>query len=233
MSRLTELRLGIMFLTRLPVGRITDAPPLSRAAWTFPLVGVFPALIAWSVFALTGGALGAALAVTALVVVTGGLHHDGLADFADGIGGGRDRAHVLDIMRDSRIGSYGVLALGLALIVQTLSIAQTGSMAAFLFLGISSRAAMLLALRLPPARDGGLGAMAGGAAQLVPGLIAASLAALWLGPAVLLALIGVAVAYTIIRTLALRRIGGQTGDVCGAAQLLSETAGWVALALVA
>ncbi|QFU10104.1 Cobalamin synthase [Rhodobacteraceae bacterium THAF1] len=231
MSRLNELRLGVMFLTRLPVGRINNAPPLASLAWTFPLVGVLPALIAWAVFGLTDDALGAALAVGALVLVTGGLHHDGLADFADGIGGGRDRAHVLEIMRDSRIGSYGVLAVGLVLILQTLAIAEVGSLPAFLFLGIGSRVAMLLALRLPPARDGGLGAMTGGAAQRAPGLVAAGIAAIWLGAGCIAALIGVTLAYLVIRALAMRRIGGQTGDVCGAVQLLAETAGWVALAL--
>lgn len=230
MSRLNELRLGVMFLTRLPVGRINNAPPLASLAWTFPLVGVLPALIAWAVFGLTDDALGAALAVGALVLVTGGLHHDGLADFADGIGGGRDRAHVLEIMRDSRIGSYGVLAVGLVLILQTLAIAEVGSLPAFLFLGIGSRVAMLLALRLPPARDGGLGAMTG---------VRRSVLRVWLRRN--------------RRHLAWGRLHrgvdwgharlsghpracdasdrGQTGDVCGAVQLLAETAGWVALAL--
>ena len=233
MSAIRDLRLGAMFLTRLPVGRLDDPPPLSAVAWTFPLVGLLPGALAGLVFATTGGALGAALAVATLVLVTGGLHHDGLADFADGMGGGRDRAHVLDIMRDSRIGSYGVLALVLTVALQVTAIAKVGSVPAFLFFAIASRVAMLLALRLPPARDGGLGAITGGSATLTPGLAAATATALWLGGAALVALLAMAVAYAVVRRLALRRIGGQTGDVCGAVQLLSETAGWVALALIA
>ena len=120
--RLPEIRLALMLLTRLPVGQFAGTPPeITHARWAFPLVGLPLALIAWAV--LAGAAalglsplVGGVLAVTALVLATGGLHHDGLADFADGMGG-RDPEQRLAIMRDSRVGSYGVLALILAVVL--------------------------------------------------------------------------------------------------------------------
>ena len=140
MSRRDELRLGLMFLTRLPAGRLDSETTLSQAAWTFPLVGLVPGALGWAMFALAGGgALGAALAISAMALVTGALHWDGLADFADGMGGGQDRAHVLEIMRDSRIGSYGVLAMILCALLQVLALAEIGSIPAFLFAGVVSR----------------------------------------------------------------------------------------------
>ena len=95
-----------------------SAPEITHARWAFPLAGVPLALIVWAVLAGAGALglpplVGGLLGVTALVLATGGLHHDGLADFSDGMGG-RDRAQRLEIMRDSRVGSYGVLALILA-----------------------------------------------------------------------------------------------------------------------
>ena len=115
--RLDEARLALMLLTRLPVGRLKDpVPSLAEARWAYPLVGLVIGAIAWvahhGALMLGLGPLPAALvALGAMVLVTGALHHDGLADFADGLGGGRDPDHRLEIMRDSRIGSYGALAL--------------------------------------------------------------------------------------------------------------------------
>ncbi|TRD22688.1 adenosylcobinamide-GDP ribazoletransferase [Palleronia caenipelagi] len=231
-SRLDELRLAVMFLTRLPVGTLTDPPPLSRAAWAFPLVGLIPGLAGWLALSLTGGVLGGMLAVLAMVLITGALHHDGLADFADGIWGGRDKARVLEIMRDSRTGSYGVLALILFTTLPALAMAEVGaSLPAFLFAGVSSRLAMLVAMtRMPPARTDGLGEDAGGRANLLWGAIIVAFLGLWTGAAAIpAALIAAAVAFGLAR-LALKRIGGQTGDVLGAIQLTSEAAIWVTLA---
>src|SRR5581483_1985388 len=116
-----DLVTASLFLTRLPLARLLRAPPpasaeaLTHALRAFPLVGAAIGLIAALVYwvaALFGLAPlpGALLAVGATVLLTGGLHEDGLADCADGFGGGRDRDSKLAIMRDSRIGSYGVLA---------------------------------------------------------------------------------------------------------------------------
>lgn len=231
-----------MLLTRLPAGTLPEhVPSLAEARWAFPIVG---ALIG----ALVGGVHGAALAVglpagaaavvalAAAALVTGALHFDGLADFADGIGGGRDKDHCLDIMRDSRIGSYGVLALILAIGLWGSALAALGTNAGlglFVLAGALSRSGMVvLQAWLPNARSDGLGASAAGNSLASLG-VAAGVAVLcllvlgWSGLCVLV--VGLA-ASVLVGALAKRRIGGQTGDVLGAAQVLSEAAIWTSLA---
>ncbi|WP_226629071.1 adenosylcobinamide-GDP ribazoletransferase [Alloyangia pacifica] len=246
--RLRELQVAVMLLTRLPAGRIAgQAPSLAAARWAFPLVGALVGLIGWALFAgaLAAGAsspLAAVLAVAAQVLVTGALHVDGLADFADGIGGGRDRAHCLEIMRDSRIGSYGVMALILvsALWIAALAQlgAQLGSLAGagwFAMIGALSRAAMVAAQEvLPPARADGMARLAAGrsrtarAAVLVVVLLG-GLAGGAFGAALVVVCGGTGAA---VGALAQRRIGGVTGDVLGAIQMLSEVLCWTTLALL-
>ncbi len=234
-QRSAELRLAVMMLTRLPMGQVSEpVPNLAQAAWAFPLVGLITGGAGWAVLwaaqvAGLGAGLAAGLAYGAMVLLTGALHCDGLADFADGIGGGRDKARALEIMRDSRIGSYGVLALIFAVGLGVGALAQIDpvqALPALLLAGVASRLAMLLALStLPPARAEGLGAMAAGSAHrgawvgaaLVLGL------ALWVGMPALAALVAGALSALMIARLALSRLGGQTGDVLGAVQLTSET----------
>jgi len=234
--RREEARLAVMLLTRLPAGRLADpVPSLAQARWAFPLIGLPVGALAWA--AQAGGlALGldplvaALAALAAAALVTGALHLDGLADFADGIGGGRDRGHCLEIMRDSRIGSYGVLALIFAVALAAGALASFGHAAplpVFLFTATASRLAMLVLLdRLPPARSDGLGRRAAGAAPggWVPGAAATLGLAIWAGPGTGAALLAVAAVAILVARLALRRIGGQTGDVLGAAQVMTETA---------
>src|SRR6267154_651601 len=116
---LDELRVAVAFYTRLPVAQPTpvDGAALARAAWAAPLVGVLigalGALAYWIAYRLNLPPLVAAtLAVGATLLLTGCLHEDGLADTADGFGGGATRAQILDIMRDSRIGTSGALRSG-------------------------------------------------------------------------------------------------------------------------
>ena len=242
--RLEEGRLALMMLTRLPVGRLADpAPRLGQAAWAFPLVGLIVGGIGgavhWGAMAASLPALVAALlALLAMALVTGALHHDGLADFADGIGGGRDRDHCLEIMRDSRIGSYGVLALVFAVGLQAsaLSALPTGAvLPALVFTAIASRLAMVaLLIWLPPARDDGLGRLArhDRPLSLLPGAALLALLAVLSPLQSVAAALAIGLAAACIAGMALRRIGGQTGDVLGAGQLVGETFGliiWVAL----
>ncbi|SNS95323.1 adenosylcobinamide-GDP ribazoletransferase [Antarctobacter heliothermus] len=242
--RLDELRLAMMMLTRLPMGRLADpAPTLTQARWAFPLVGLPMGLAAWGVFA-GAAALGlpgltcAFAALATLAALTGGLHHDGFADFADG-GGGRDRAHRLEIMRDSRVGSYGVIALifAVGLAASALSALPASAWAGFVLVSVASRTAMLILLDiLPPARVDGLGRMAARArgprslTVWAPGLVMSLGAALVLGPAALPVLTAMALTTALVARQARRSLGGQTGDVLGAAQLAAETTGWVVLA---
>ena len=236
----------LRFFTRLPLPAAGPhaAPDLARLALMTPvagaLIGAIGALALLLAFALgLPPLLGAALAVSALVAVTGALHEDGLADLADGFGGGATPAQKLAIMRDSRIGAFGAAALALSLILRVAALAAllergAGQAAAGLVLaGAVSRAFALLPLALlAPARAEGLGAGAGrlsirgaaasgGAALIIAALL--GLAALGLGRALLAFALALAAALA-VASLARRQIGGQTGDVAGAAQQVAEIA---------
>jgi adenosylcobinamide-GDP ribazoletransferase len=234
-----DLRLALAFLTRLPVPVDGSLPStaLARASRTFPLAGLIIGLIGGVVFALAtalslSSMLAAVLAVAAVVAVTGALHEDGLADTTDGFGGGATREDKLAIMRDSRIGSFGVLALILSVAARVASLAALGTPAAAFAALIATHAAsrgFLVAVmeREPLARSDGLAAGAGRPSRTCM---------LWaLGLAVLITIVvqglagivalavGVAVAWALAR-LAQRQIGGYTGDVLGAVQQASEIA---------
>jgi adenosylcobinamide-GDP ribazoletransferase len=239
-ARLTEAQLALMMLTRLPAGRLTVAPALGASVWAFPLVGgLVGAISAAGLLAAmwlgVAPALAAGLSLAAGVLVTGGLHEDGLADCADGFCGARARARKLEIMRDSRIGSYGALALVLAFGLRWQGLAMLAAdgraALALIALGISSRAGLGLALRLlPAARGDGMGKAAAGVSG-VAAVMAVSfgvVALLALGAPVAILWIGLVQAG--FGWLALRQIGGQTGDVLGALVVLGEIAGWLVLA---
>lgn len=240
MSPTSDLVSAAMLLTRLPVrGRPTD--PAARAAWAWPVVGGLIGAIAAGVGTALG-AMGAeppvvaAVVLLSLILLTGALHEDGLADAADGLWGGGTRDRRLEIMRDSRIGTYGVIALVLSLLLRWALIAialQQGQMVeVVLAAAIVSRAPMAIAMRwLPAARDDGVSRGAGrppaGAAQA--GLLLAGLVLLFFGGHGLVAAVLVAGVLLGVGHLARSRIGGQTGDMLGTIQQLSEIAVLVAL----
>jgi adenosylcobinamide-GDP ribazoletransferase len=242
---------ALRFFTRMPVGEPGASAPLdlNRFAWAAPVAGGAVGLAGALMLALTGlfglpPLVRAALATAALVIAAGGLHEDGLADVADGFGGGATRAAKLEIMRDSRIGAYGALALTLALILRigALAAALDGGFwrAALSLIAVAalSRAGALTPLALlPAARADGAGAAAGR-------LEANALTAAWglaLVVALVLGLVSLGVAHILaaalasgaaalaMTALARRAIGGQTGDVAGATQQLAEIAAWCGL----
>ncbi|RZJ77952.1 MAG: adenosylcobinamide-GDP ribazoletransferase, partial [Brevundimonas sp.] len=165
-------------------------------------------------------------------MLTGGLHEDGLSDTADGLFGGWTKARRLEIMKDSRVGSYGVLALVLVTLARwsalTAVLVYGGHWAALVATGALSRAPMVLVMSLlPNARGEGL-SHATGRPGSVTAMIALSLAVAiavaltgWTAVPLAFAALGAAVA---LAASALRRIGGQTGDVLGASQQLAEVA---------
>jgi len=246
-----DLAASLRFLSILPLPASTQSaePAFSDFAWAAPLAGALIGLLAAIALAIAArlglpGSLVAVAAVAALVLVCGGLHEDGLADFADGLAAGRSRDERLAIMRDSHIGASGAIALTLALVTRVAAIAalaESGvgyAAAALILVGAASRLGALVPLAaLAPARDDGLGARAGrlatgvflaAAAATVAIALVTGLASLGLPRALFAAALGVAAAGG-VAALAKRRLGGQTGDVAGAAQQAAEIAALIGL----
>ncbi len=235
-----DLRLAAGFLTRLPAPPPGDraARPLAEAVRAFPLVGVGLGLGAGLVYGLATAlglppALAAIATLAALIAATGALHEDGLADSADGLGGGATLTAKLAIMRDHHIGAYGVIAVTLGLIgriAALTALAEPGLvLAALVTAGAASRAAIpLVMLRLPVARSDGLASRAGKPGQrdvAVGGGIALVIALPAVGfSAALAALIIAACAALAVAALARRQIGGYSGDILGAVQQAAEIA---------
>jgi adenosylcobinamide-GDP ribazoletransferase len=232
-------KVALAFLTRLPVRpeRPWHAGDLAASAPMFPVVGLLVGAVGALIYAVAT-ALGlpplpaALLAVAALVGSTGALHEDGLADFADGLGGACPTQR-LAIMRDPRVGSFGVIALVLALAARTGALAVLAApaevAAALLAAAALSRALLPLALLvLPQARGDGLAAQAGRPhpARIAAGLAIAILIALLLLPAApaLIASLIAALASAAVALLAFRCLRGITGDVLGAMQQGAEVA---------
>ncbi len=242
---LDDLRTATAFLTRLPMPHPDGASPANfvRAHRLFPVVGAaiggVVGLVCLALRALgVPGLAGSALALGAGAILTGALHEDGLADVGDGFGGGRDAAAKLEIMRDSRLGTYGALTLMVSFVakVSALSALPDGVAVQGLIAAHALARSVLpaMAMSLAYARKDGLAANAG---RPDPG-IAATAAALAFVIALLAlpftlalgaALAAIACALG-MGLLAQRQIGGQTGDVLGGAEQVAETAILVLLA---
>jgi len=240
-----DFKVALIFLTRLPVrGEPPGRDGLAASAPLLPVVGALIGAIAGGarVLAYEAGLtsfLAATLALAALALVTGALHEDGLADTADGLGGGRTAERALEIMRDSRLGTFGALALIVVVLARVGALATLATPAAVATALVAaaavSRALMPLAMTLwPHARRDGQGAMAGRPHRAQAGgalLIGLLLSGLVLPPLDALAACALAGALALaLGHLASRRLGGITGDVLGAVQQLGETAFLLALA---
>src|SRR5215468_917668 len=122
---ITDVKISILFCTRLPIhnSAAIESRDVGRASWAFPIAGALVGGAGALVYAVALGGqippvIAAALALATTLVVTGCLHEDGLADTLDGFGGGRHREHKLEIMQDSPLGTYGVCALVMSLILR-------------------------------------------------------------------------------------------------------------------
>ena len=235
---------GLLTRVPVPVDAAQAAARGGRGAWAWPLAGLVPGGAAAAILAAGGAGdvtpgVAAALALGAACALTGALHEDGLADTADGFWGGADAARRLEIMRDSRIGTYGACALIVAFLLRwsaLAALAAAGAWAAPLVAAIASRAGMAaLAGLLPHARPGGLSASVGRPGRnAMLGAAVIGIAACGLAPGgALAAAIIVAVLILGLAALSRARIGGQTGDVLGAAQVTGECAVLVVLAAAA
>jgi adenosylcobinamide-GDP ribazoletransferase len=233
-----ELRLAFAFLTRIPVrlpDHVADVK-LAAAVRAFPFAGLPAAFAGAAVYAIawTIGippTLAGLLAVAAMAWTTGALHEDGLADFADA-GGGRDSERRLAIMRDSRIGTFGVLALVVSTGLRAGALSYLADPIEVLWVLVAaacaSRACMAHAMHtLPPARTDGLSHSAGrpDRARMLDALAIGAAFLLFAGP--MTALVGAAFAAVATYACARRAralLGGQTGDVLGAVQQSAEIA---------
>ena len=239
---LAELLAAFRLLTRLPLG--ARAPvPMERTVWAFPVVGAAVGALGGLAYGACSRAglpspVGAVWTLVAMLLTTGAFHEDGLADLADGLGGGRTRARKLEIMRDSRIGSFGALALMLSLAARGAAIAAIGEPAAVAAALVAAAALgragiLILVLALDPARPDGLaaGLRRRAPARLAAGLVIALAAAFILLPpnAAASAVAGMVLTAIILAWIVRRQIGGYTGDALGATAVLGEC---VALGLI-
>jgi adenosylcobinamide-GDP ribazoletransferase len=236
-------RVAVALLTRLPVGRMTlaEAADFPAAAVWFPLVGLAVGGIAAGVRAAAGsvmaGAPATVLALASAVLVTGALHEDGLADTADALGARGDRARRLEILRDPRLGTFGVVALGLALLFSYAALVPlpVGRFArAVVAAHCLARYSPLLQSRLaPPARRDGSGVLLRTSLPtLLLATTIAAAAAVGLGrPAPGGAAFGTAVIVTAGGALLARSaLGGTTGDTFGAGAKLVELVSYAVFA---
>jgi adenosylcobinamide-GDP ribazoletransferase len=254
-------RVAVSLFTTIPagIGEVLDDEVAARAILWLPAIGLLAGgagagvLLAAASRTATGPGrlLGAALAVAVIAVLTGGLHLDGLADTADGLGSRRPAAAALDIMRRSDIGPMGVGALVLALLVQAAALAAVPrpplAAAALVLAEVTGRVSVVVATAAPAARPGGFGALVAGrttaaeraltvaalgcaiaAAAVTAGGAAGGPALAARGLAATAA--GLAAGWLLQRT-AVRRLGGMTGDVFGAILQVSATAVLVTAAL--
>jgi adenosylcobinamide-GDP ribazoletransferase len=236
---LYDFKTAVAFLTRLPMPHPQGAMPENfvRAHRMFPVVGaLIGAAVGFACLGLRAAGLpdlaAAALALGAGAILTGALHEDGLADVADGFGGGRDIAAKLEIMRDSRLGTYGALILLVSFVAKlsALAVLPDGDVVQSLIAAHALARGVLpaMSVNLPYARADGLARNAGqpdatiATTAAIIALIIALLALSWAGAfwAALVAVLSAA----FMAWLAKRQIGGQTGDVLGGAEQVAETA---------
>ena len=231
-----DIPLALVLLTRLPLPRLPEAvfARQSRAAWAYPVAGLVVGAFACGVALiairaqLPGFAISTAL-VAVLIIATGAMHEDGLADTADGLWGGFSAERRLEIMKDSHIGTYGVLALLLSQLLRITAIMAligAGLLTAVLAACLFSRALMPALMRaLPNARPSGLSHSVGTPplSAVLAGIgMATLLALLLLGGSALMPMLCALLACAIVARVARISIGGQTGDILGATQQVAE-----------
>lgn len=235
---INDFLVALVFLTRFPLRLHLNfgMSAVGSSVRCFPLVGFIVGGISGTVFlaALSGylsPLVAALLAVGSQILITGALHEDAIGDVADGFGGGATKDKKLEIMRDSRVGTYAVVTLIILLGLKVAAISafenpMTGFVALLAAAGCSRGMIALGMYILPPARKDGLGASAG-----KPPLVSV-LFALFFSVAVPIAILGpfvgsaallaAAILPLLLGWIAYRQIGGQTGDVLGSLQQVSE-----------
>jgi adenosylcobinamide-GDP ribazoletransferase len=231
---------ALQFLTRLPTPTLKTFEPewISRAAPYYPvvgwIVGGLTAAVFYGAHFLWSSLVGAVLAVAAGFLITGGFHEDGLADTVDGLGGGQTPGRRLEIMKDSRIGSFGALALWAVLTLKVFALSMLGPVQGAISLIVAhgaARAASVVVMAALPYAGDLTQAKLKPSPTGVRGGEAIAAVVLGLGPLALLPLrqsaMGLLLTLASAGALAVaarRHIGGWTGDVLGAVEQLAEAA---------
>jgi adenosylcobinamide-GDP ribazoletransferase len=231
---LADLPAAIGLLTRLPIP-VSQTRAVQRgaaAAWAYPLAGALIGIIlaaAVSVFTWIGLPIGivAALVIAVNVIITGAMHEDGLADTADGLWGGWDPEHRLKIMKDSHIGTYGVLALGLSLLIRWLGVSALIALdlywVGFIAIAVLSRGGMVVLMAaMENARKTGLSQTVGRPTAATMWIAVAISLVIAAGLGQFTMIIAAPFAVLICGLIARAKIGGQTGDILGATQQITE-----------
>ena len=235
--KLSDIATSASVLTRLPMkAHWVDPARLATSAWAYPLIGALIGLVAGcflTIFLWLGISSGvsAGCAIGVMILITGGLHEDGIADCADGLGGGTNKVHALEIMKDSRLGAYGALILMLFLIIRWTALNDLSVLQPIAVLGVVgavSRLPMVLVMTgMDNARDDGFSKHVG-RPQTTQAMVAVGLTLLisiiFLGFLGLLFLPLVVLSCLPIVYIASKKIGGQTGDVLGGIQQCAEVA---------
>ncbi len=244
-----RLAIALGFFSRFPLPSKVFDPDLEpgrldQSALWFPvaglLIGIIPALIYLALAGPLPAMVAAGLAIAAGLLITGALHEDGLSDCADGFGGAGDRDKILEIMRDSRIGTYGAVSLILSIGLRWAALASLGpasGAAALLVAHAGARGAITPALAFSSyARNSGAASTVDQGIDisrwvlvLVVTLGIAAIAGGWSGTVA--ALLGMGAA-TLVLVYAGRRIGGYTGDVLGAMEQIAEIVILIALSFL-
>ena len=243
--RLSDILIALSLLTRIPINinHQEVGERVRQATWAYPLVGALIGAIAAVVANITNffglrSSICAILALMTMVIISGGMHEDGLSDAADGLWGGKDKASILKIMRDSRIGSFGAIALTLVIIGRYASINDLINIEALFWplvaAGAISRVPMIGAMVfMQNARKDGLSVSVGKPPQLSLILAAGIGTSACLISAGILGLLAVFCAFLgalPILYAAHKKLGGQTGDILGASQQIAELMALASLA---
>lgn len=241
---MSGLRTAVTFLTRLPIGDGAK-PRVDAAPVWFPVVGAAIGAVTGGVYAAAWHVLpplaAAALALSVGTLITGGLHQDGLADTADALVGGWDVEQRLAIFKDSRHGTYGVLALILVIAMQMTALGSLGATQGVVALvaahALGRSGALALMLHMRPVRSTGLNARFAERLPRRSGVLSvavmAALVVVMLGPYGIALIGAAAVGSAAVAVWAHRKIGGAVGDVLGAAEQVTETLVLLATSILA
>ena len=243
MNEIAKFALAVQFLTRLPIpAQIKFTPErMAGSVAYYPLVGLLVGALSAAVFWVAGLVLpllvSIILAVAAGFLLTGGFHEDGLADTFDGIGGGLTRERALEIMKDSRIGTYGTLALVSCVALKVAALSALSQASPLLVLGLlpaahglSRFSSVMVIATSRYVRDEGTGKPVARSSSarvlIIAGITAAAILAglVWAGPPMLTlyGVIGLVAGHVLMRAFFEGKLKGYTGDTLGAVQQLSE-----------